>query len=52
MMHEVLVPCRCDDIEHCIMERYISDVRILIAELEHARQSELGDNGQRIVRKP
>jgi hypothetical protein len=31
--HEVSVPCNCGDIEHCRLERYISDVRILEREL-------------------
>lgn len=30
-MHEVCVICRCDDIEHCEMERYIADIRTLAA---------------------
>lgn len=37
--HEVYVLCNCGDVEHCRMERYVSDVRILAAELaarEHA----------------
>lgn len=35
--HEVQVLCSCDDIEQCRMEVYVSDVRLLIAELEQAR---------------
>ena len=29
MTHEVRVLCRCNDVESCAMERYVSDVRIL-----------------------
>jgi hypothetical protein len=29
--HIVEVYCACDDIEHCVLELYISDVRILAA---------------------
>jgi hypothetical protein len=32
--HEVTVPCDCEDIEHCDMERYIADIRIAFAEIE------------------
>jgi hypothetical protein len=32
--HTVEVYCKCSDIEHCDLERYISDVRILLAEFE------------------
>lgn len=32
-MHTIEVPCLCDDIEQCLMERYVSDVRILELEL-------------------
>ena len=32
-MHEVTVPCVCGDVENCLTERYISDVRIAQAEL-------------------
>lgn len=31
--HLIEVACLCDDIEYCSMERYISDVRILLAEI-------------------
>lgn len=34
MTHEVTVPCNCEDIEHCVMERYVSDVRIAFDEIE------------------
>lgn len=27
--HEVFVPCDCGDAEHCLMELYVSDVRLL-----------------------
>lgn len=37
MTHEVHVLCGCDDIEACVMELYVSDVRILQAELERVR---------------
>lgn len=32
--HFVEVACNCPDIEHCDMERYISDVRIAFDEIE------------------
>ena len=31
--HEVRVLCNCDDIEHCRMEIYVSDIRIAAAQL-------------------
>ncbi len=31
--HEVRVLCNCDDIEHCRMEIYVSDIRIVEAQL-------------------
>jgi hypothetical protein len=34
MTHEVMVLCSCDNIECCKMERYVSDVRIAIAQIE------------------
>ena len=37
--HLVEVVCCCNDIEHCRMERYIADVRILVAELESQHRS-------------
>ena len=36
--HEVRVLCACPDIEHCDMERYVSDVRMLYRELEQERR--------------
>jgi len=35
--HEVRVLCSCEDIECCEIERYISDVRIAVAEIERLR---------------
>lgn len=32
--HFVEVPCQCPDAEHCSMERYISDIRILVAGID------------------
>jgi hypothetical protein len=37
MTHEVTVLCNCDDIEQCKTEIYVSDIRILIAELEQEK---------------
>ena len=31
MTHEVYVLCRCDDIELCHTERYVADIRSLLA---------------------
>lgn len=31
--HEVMVFCDCDDIERCVLELYISDVRIAFDEI-------------------
>jgi hypothetical protein len=31
--HEVAVLCNCGAIEHCRMERYVSDVRLLETEM-------------------
>ena len=36
--HLVEVLCACDDIEHCDMERYVSDVRKAHAEIAFLRQ--------------
>lgn len=38
MTHEVYVLCNCDDIECCRMERYVSDVRIAVAEVDRLQQ--------------
>jgi len=38
--HEVYVLCSCNDIEQCRMERYVSDVRILVEELRALKQAE------------
>lgn len=35
--HIIEVFCSCDDIERCVMEKYISDVRILLAEVDVRR---------------
>lgn len=35
MIHEVMVPCTCGNIEACRMELYVSDVRI--AERDNVR---------------
>lgn len=35
--HEVQVLCNCEDIEQCRTEIYVSDVRILAAELEEQK---------------
>lgn len=35
--HEVSMMCDCPNIEGCTLERYISDVRIAVAELELLR---------------
>lgn len=32
--HEVYVLCNCGDVEHCRMEVYVSDVRIVQREFE------------------
>jgi hypothetical protein len=50
--HLVEVACSCNDIEHCLTEKYIADIRILLAELEtqHGRHSAGGtreDSGNR-----
>jgi hypothetical protein len=34
MTHEVHVLCNCDDVENCIIERYVSDVRIAYKEIQ------------------
>jgi hypothetical protein len=33
-VHEVAVHCDCDDIERCVMELYVSDVRIAFDEID------------------
>lgn len=43
--HFVEVPCSCENIEQCVTELYISDVRILIAALETAEESAHGNAG-------
>lgn len=40
MTHEVMVLCSCDDIEQCSTELYVSDVRILVAELDKLKEAE------------
>lgn len=35
--HEVRVLCNCLDIEWCRTERYVSDVRLVMRELQEAR---------------
>jgi hypothetical protein len=35
--HEVTLLCRCPDIEACVTERYASDVRLAIRDLQVAR---------------
>lgn len=35
--HTVEVACQCEDIEDCVLEKYISDVRILAAEYQRLR---------------
>lgn len=32
--HEVMVLCRCPNVEMCSMELYVSDVRVAHAEIE------------------
>lgn len=36
--HEVYVLCSCDDIEHCRLEVYVSDVRLAIARIAQLEQ--------------
>jgi len=31
--HFVELICKCDDIEHCVLERYASDIRIAFDEI-------------------
>jgi hypothetical protein len=38
-IHEVYLLCRCDDIEQCVTERYIADVRIARTEIDDLRAS-------------
>lgn len=33
-MHEVMVPCRCSNVESCVMEKYVSDVRIAMHQID------------------
>lgn len=35
--HEVAVLCLCDDIETCETERYVSDVRLALRELQRLK---------------
>jgi hypothetical protein len=37
-MHEVMVPCDCDNIEACRMELYVSDVRIAYAAIKRLQR--------------
>jgi hypothetical protein len=50
--HEVQVLCSCDDIEQCRMELYVSDVRILKAELEEALRSSMAVVDSKVLNGP